>query len=292
MTSTATSSKEKTAHQNIGDIAFQTVAKHLREETGIILTEAKKGLAVSRLSRRLRILGLNCFDDYCDVLSGPEGDAEIQEMIVLLTTNVTRFFREPHHFEAMREMVLPKLMAKAKKGERVRIWSAGCSTGEEPYSIAMTILKDFPDAISLDIRILATDVDKNVIQKGSVGRYKLNASDFSESPFLSDGLNAVDGQDGLYEIRPNVKKIVKFGKLNLQHEWPMKGKFDVIFCRNVVIYFSAETQQSLWPRFASILAEGGHLMIGHSERVTGLATEFFQSAGITNYKLKSNEVTQ
>lgn len=289
---TTSSTKKDTAHQSIGDVAFQTVAKHLREETGIILTDAKKGLAVSRLSRRLRILGLDCFEDYCDVLSGPEGDAELQEMIALLTTNVTRFFREPHHFEALRKIVLPPLMAKARKGEPVRIWSAGCSSGEEPYSIAMTILKDFPDAASLDIRILATDIDKNVIHQGSVGRYKLIATDFSENPYLSGGLNAVSGQNDCYEIVSDVKKIVSFGQLNLQHTWPMQGKFDVIFCRNVVIYFSTDTQQNLWPRFASILADGGYLMIGHSERVTGPATELLQSAGITNYKLKPNEVSQ
>lgn len=278
---------EPSSRQTIGDGAFQTVARHLREETGIVLSQAKKGLAVSRLSRRLRVLGLEDFEAYCNVLSGPKGAAELQEMILLLTTNVTRFFREPHHFEALRLGVLPDLVAKAKAGGRVRIWSAGCSSGEEAYSIAMTILEVFPQAASSNVRILATDIDRNVVSTGQKGRYQLSDDDFREHAVLKKYAEPVQGADRMFDISPMPKSMVQFGKLNLLDPWPMQGKFDVIFCRNVVIYFSTETQQMLWPRFASMIAEGGHLMIGHSERVTGSATDVLRSVGVTHYQLEA-----
>lgn len=277
------------SRQAIGDEAFQTVARHLRDETGIVLSEAKKGLAVSRLSRRLRALGLGDFDAYCDVLSGPTGAAELQEMILLLTTNVTRFFREPHHFEALRTRVLPDLIAKAKAGGRVRIWSAGCSSGEEAYSIAMTVLDAFPEAASSNIRILATDIDRNVISTGQKARYRLSDEDFSEHAVLQKYTEKVQGTDRQFDVVPQARSMVQFGRLNLLDPWPMQGKFDIVFCRNVVIYFATETQQKLWPRFASMIVDGGHLMIGHSERVTGSATDVLRSVGVTHYELNARE---
>lgn len=273
--------------QAISDSAFQTIADHLRVETGIVLAEAKKGLAVSRLSRRLRALDLPNFDTYCALLRGPDGAEELQEMILLLTTNVTRFFREPHHFESLRTKILPDLLAKARAGKRVRIWSAGCSSGEEPYSIAMTILEEFPQAAASNIRILATDVDSNVVRAGKLGRYHVSDEDRAEYPVLAKYLEKVAGTDRLYDVSPSAMELVQFGRLNLQQAWPMKGTFDVIFCRNVVIYFSAETQQILWPRFAKSLSVGGHLMIGHSERVTGAALDVLTSRGVTHYQLKA-----
>lgn len=273
--------------QTIGDAAFQTVARHLQDETGIVLSEAKKGLAVSRLSRRLRVLGLSDFDAYCRLLSGPEGPAERQEMVLLLTTNVTRFFREPHHFETLRSRILPGLVARAKSGGRVRIWSAGCSSGEEPYSIAMTILEAFSQAPSTNLRILATDIDSNVVSSGQKGCYKISDEDLAENPLLEKYTEKVAGSDQQFEILPALKALVQFGQLNLLQPWPMRGKFDIIFCRNVVIYFSTETQQALWPRFAGSLNVGGHLMIGHSERVTGPAANALRSAGVTHYELKT-----
>ncbi|MBY4892699.1 protein-glutamate O-methyltransferase [Rhodobacteraceae bacterium N5(2021)] len=280
------------SRQTIGDAAFETIARCLQEETGIVLSEAKKGLAVSRLSRRLRVLGLSDFDAYCDILSGPSAVPEIQEMILLLTTNVTRFFREPHHFESLRSRILPGLIAKAKVGGRVRIWSAGCSSGEEAYSIAMTMLEVFPEAASSNIRILATDIDRNVIRIGQKARYKLSEEDFSEHAILSKYTTKVEGADHQFDVVASAKSMVQFGQLNLMDPWPMQGKFDIVFCRNVVIYFSTETQQRLWPRFANIIVDGGHLMIGHSERVTGPATEILRSTGVTHYELKSRGAIQ
>lgn len=271
----------------ISDGAFETLARHMREETGIVLTQAKKGLAVSRLARRLRALGLPDFEAYCSVLSGPSGSNEMQEMILLLTTNVTRFFREEHHFEALRKNILPDLITKAKSGGRVRIWSAGCSSGEEPYSLAMTILDAFPQAHSSDVRVLATDIDRNVVATGRSARYRIAEEDRAAHPALRKHMQQTGDDPNVHIVSENVQSMVQFAELNLQQPWPMKGKFDVIFCRNVVIYFSNETQQALWPRFSEALNPDGHLMIGHSERVTGPAMDTLRSSGVTQYQRQS-----
>jgi chemotaxis protein methyltransferase CheR len=273
--------------QSISDAAFETLARRMRDDTGIVLSHAKKGLAVSRLSRRLRVLGLPDFESYCEVLRGPDGVSEMQEMILLLTTNVTRFFREHHHFEALKADVLPDLVKSAKAGGRVRIWSAGCSSGEEAYSLAMTLLDIFPQAPSCDIRVLATDIDRNVLDMGRRGSYRLSGEDVAAYPTLTKHMSK-DGDDpAAYNVSSALKTMVQFGELNLQQSWPMKGKFDVIFCRNVVIYFSNETQQALWPRFAEALNLGGRLLIGHSERVSGPATATLKSCGVTQYQRQS-----
>lgn len=271
----------------IGDAAFRMISERLQNATGIVLSEAKKNLAVSRLSRRLRALKLDNFEAYCGVLSGPNGAMELEEMILLLTTNVTRFFREPHHFEFLAAHILPHLIDRGKSGGRIRIWCAGCSTGEEAYSTAMTVLEVFPQAASMDVRILATDIDSDVINTGKIGRYHLTPEDFSDHPILRKYVADVPGAAEHFDVMQSAKSLVQFARLNLQDPWPMRGKFDVIFCRNVVIYFSVATQQRLWPRFADALNAGGHLMIGHSERVTGPATEVLQSAGVTQYELQA-----
>ncbi|MEJ6395422.1 protein-glutamate O-methyltransferase [Gymnodinialimonas sp. 2305UL16-5] len=268
----------------IGQEAFTALADHLQAATGIVLSEAKKGLAVSRLSRRLRALNLPDFDAYCALLTGPDGATELEEMILLLTTNVTRFFREMHHFEALKNDILPGLLDRARKGGRVRIWSAGCSSGEEAYSIAMSVFAAGSDAGRLDIRILATDIDRNMIAKGRLGCYRLDADDIARQPSLGKDLLPKAGSAHEYEVSDRLREMVQFGELNLTKQWPMQGKFDVIFCRNVVIYFSPETQRRLWPRFAAALQPGGQLMIGHSERVTGPAIKVLRSNGVTQYQ--------
>jgi chemotaxis protein methyltransferase CheR len=198
---------------------------------------------------------------------------------------VTRFFREGHHFDQLRNAILPGLVAKAKSGGRVRIWSAGCSSGEEPFSIAMEVVAAFPGVDAANVRILATDIDRNVLDMGRAARYRIGAEDRAASPLISKSMVPVPEQKDLFEVAPKVRALVQFAELNLQQPWPMQGKFDVIFCRNVVIYFSTETQQTLWPRFADSLAPGGHLMIGHSERVTGKAVSRLRSCGVTQYQL-------
>lgn len=262
---------------------FQQIAAFLRAESGIALTEAKAQLVYSRLAKRLRKLGIPDFDQYCVYIETTEGAGERNEMLAALTTNVTRFFREPHHFEHLEQKVLPRLAEVAKAGGRVRIWSAACSSGEEPYSIALTLLKVLPDAARYDVRILATDIDPNVVAKARAGVYREDAvAPIAASLRERWLIKERDGDDRTWRLKDEVRALIAFKELNLIGAWPMRGIFDAIFCRNVVIYFEEETQAFLWNRFKSLLATDGRLYIGHSERVDVAG---YASDGLTIYKL-------
>lgn len=266
----------------IDEASFKRLSSILHRECGIVLSESKKSLAVSRLSRRLRHLSLNDFATYCNVLESDEN--ERREMIALLTTNVTQFFREAHHFDSLRDDIFPQLVEKARSGERVRIWSAGCSSGQEPYSIAMTLLELCPDAKRYDIKILATDIDPNMIRNGQEGVYR----DVEKAQMPGDRLKKFfeksPSDDSSWKVTGAPRELISFAELNLIGEWPMKGTFDVIFCRNVVIYFDADTQAKLWTRFSQILKPAGHLFVGHSERVSGPASSGLNLIGTTHYQ--------
>ena len=265
---------------------FKQIASLLHAEAGIYLPETKQALVYSRLAKRLRALGLESFRDYCELVSGNNGIDERQKMISALTTNVTRFFREPHHFEHLRKSVLPPLLESARRGGRVRIWSAGCSNGQEPYSIGLTILDMMPDANSYDIKILATDIDTNMIAEGRQGIYGRSAISAVPSALRDRWFVAVRGASGEgWGASDELRQLVAFRELNLITRWPMQGRFQAIFCRNVVIYFEEDTQNQIWARYAAQLAPGGYLYIGHSERLTGPATAKFKPEGITTYKL-------
>lgn len=268
----------------IDDNAFRRLSNILKRECGIVLSDSKKSLAVSRLSRRLRELKLRDFSSYADVLEREENAAERREMIYLLTTNVTNFFREAHHFEALKNDILPNTIGGSRRGGRLRIWSAGCSSGQEPYSIAMTVLEASPNISQCDVRILATDIDANMVRKGRAGIYfdleKSQLSSERRARFFEKKKDTAD-----WQVTSALQKLVTFEELNLIREWPMQGPFDVIFCRNVVIYFDSVTQEELWSRFAKILAPGGHLFVGHSERVSGPATAKLKLVGTTHYKM-------
>lgn len=268
----------------IDDASFRRIASTLHSECGIVLADSKKSLAVSRLSRRLRQLGLSDFGAYCDLLESSDGELERKEMIVLLTTNVTQFFRENHHFDSLKTSVLPDLIERSRGGQRVRIWSAGCSSGQEPYSIAMSVLEALPVTQGCDLRILATDIDRNMVRTGREGVYR----DVEKSQMAPDRMRkffqAVDGSPGSWKVSQSLQNLITFEELNLIGQWPMKGSFDVIFCRNVVIYFDGETQSKLWSRFSKILKPGGHLFVGHSERVSGPASSELGLVGTTHYQ--------
>ncbi len=257
---------------------FNRISRILHDDSGIHLTAGKAALVYSRLARRLRLLGLSSFREYCSLLSGAEGADERRAMLSALTTNLTRFFREPHHFEHLRSHLVARLKPAAVSGRRVRIWSAGCSTGEEPYSIAMTVLDAIPEAPHLDIRVLATDIDPRVIATAQRGRYASEA--VAQTPpamrkrFLEDDDSVV--------VADEARALVTFRELNLMADWPMRGQFDVIFCRNVAIYFDEQTQSRLWARFADKLADRGVFYAGHSERVS---EPRFRSDGLTTYVL-------
>ena len=206
-------------------------------------------------------------------------------MLAALTTNVTRYFREPHHFEHLKSRVLPELVSRAKARGRVRIWSAGCSTGQEPYSIALTLLDMLPDAAQYDVRILATDIDPNVVATGRAGVYSDEAVQPVPSALRDRWMVRVkDGARDAWGAGEEMRRLVSFRELNLMGNWPMKGRFDAIFCRNVVIYFDEATQARIWARFAPLLNPGGRLYVGHSERVTDMAK--FETDGLTTYRLR------
>lgn len=265
------------------DRDFSRIAQIVHGLAGIVLADAKRPLVHSRLIKRLRALNLPNFASYADFISAEGNDAERQELITAVTTNVTSFFREQHHFDALSSSILPPLVAKARSGARLRIWSAGCSSGEEPYSIAATVLAAFPEASNFDVRILATDIDRTMVEKTRRAVYGREAAQ-GLTPDQSRRLfeHPLSGQE--VRIAENARRLVHCNALNLQDKWPMKGPFQVIFCRNVVIYFNAETQARLWQRFSELLSPGGVLMIGHSERIAGPALSDFVPDGMTTYR--------
>jgi chemotaxis protein methyltransferase CheR len=266
---------------------FRRIASILYADAGISLADSKATLVYSRLAKRLRALGLASFQDYCRLVGEQEGVDERQRMLAALTTNVTRFFREPHHFDHLRSKVLPRLAERARAGGRVRLWSAGCSTGPEPYSIAMTLLEALPEAVELDVRILATDIDPNVLAEAREGTY----SDQALQPAPAEARRRwfrpeKSGGQTLWRAGESLQSLIAFRELNLvAPPWPMRGRFDVIFCRNVMIYFDDATQRRVVGSLADHLQPGGQLYIGHSERVVPEERRLV-SDGLTSYRLR------
>lgn len=266
--------------QAISEVDFATIAGHVHRATGIVITPAKRSMLVSRISRRLHHLGLDGYAAYAALIDSPAGEREREALISAITTNVTSFFREPHHFSSLRDM-LPDLIGHARAGARIRLWSAGCSTGQEAYSIAMTILDHAPEAARYDLRILATDIDPQVIATARRGIYPTPPPDalpqlarYSQKSPNADEISIVDAP----------RALIRFEVLNLLDPWPFEGRFDVIFCRNVVIYFDVETRLRLWTRFAERLLPGGVLFLGHSERMHHDLDACFAPMGVTQYR--------
>jgi chemotaxis protein methyltransferase CheR len=265
---------------------FRHIAHILHTHAGIALNESKAALVYSRLAKRLRVLGLRSFRDYCALVQGVDGVDERQAMTAALTTNVTRFFREPHHFDHLRDVVMPGLAERARAGGRVRLWSAACSNGQEPYSMAMTVLSVLPEAADLDVRILATDIDPNMVAEGITGVYSEETLEAAPALLRHRWFDKAPahGPDRL-SANDTLRRLVSFKELNLIGDWPMRGKFDVIFCRNVVIYFDDATQEKVWNRFLPTMAADATLYIGHSERVSGSAAARLTPSGLTTYRL-------
>jgi chemotaxis protein methyltransferase CheR len=263
---------------------FAQIARLLYEQAGITLSESKSTLVYSRLAKRLRALGLATFAEYIDFVSSPRGEEERGAMLNSLTTNVTRFFREPHHFDHLRDKVLAPRLAAVKAGRaRMRLWSAGCSTGQEPYSIAITLLSLLPDAPNHDIKILATDIDTRVLATGREATYSEELVSAIPPEGRSRWLEKDPRNPGDWRVGAAARSLVSFKELNLIGQWPVKGPFDAIFCRNVVIYFDEPTQEKIWSRFAPLLGDEGRLYIGHSERIGGAGVKFI-SDGLTVYR--------
>jgi len=247
------------------DAHFRCLRDLALEHIGISLSDAKRTLVYGRLARRVRRLGLDNFDQYCELLQR-DGGGELKYFTNAITTNLTAFFREPHHFDYLTATLLPELMRKKAADKRLRIWSAGCSTGEEPYSIAMVLAETIPRLDLWDVRILATDIASDVLATGESGIYSENRiaglSPGRKKRWFQKGRA---GNAGKVRVVPELRRLIRFRKLNLVDIWPMRGPFDFIFCRNVVIYFDKATQKVLFDRFACLLGRGSSLFIGHSE---------------------------
>lgn len=248
------------------DEDFRSLRDLVRQVSGITLSEAKRELVYGRLSRRLRVLGMSSFREYRTLLAGPEGGMEMGEFTNAVTTNLTSFFRENHHFEYFREHVLQPMVAGAGRRRRLRVWSAGCSTGEEPYSLAMTIAETLPDWQKLDIRILATDLDTDVLQRAATGVYAADRVRSLAPRRLSTFFSPVqDKGREAYQFDRQLAGLISFRQLNLMDRLPMRGPIDSIFCRNVIIYFDKDTQRELFTRIAPLQSQDALLFLGHSE---------------------------
>ncbi|MBN2742030.1 MAG: protein-glutamate O-methyltransferase [Rhodobacteraceae bacterium] len=261
---------------------LEAIATILHDAAGIVIALGKTSMVQSRLAKRLRALHLPDYASYIALVRSDSGTDERREMVSALTTNVTHFFREKHHFDTLRDAALPPLIARARAGGRVRIWSAGSSNGQEAYTIAMVLAELCPDFERFDIRILASDIDPTMIARGRAGRYPETAVEPIPAELQRKYFTSCDGD---FDVIAPLRKLVSFKELNLHKAWPMSGTFDIIFCRNVVIYFDPPAQAKLWQRFEAQLAPDGWLFVGHSERITARPDSQLTSAGVTTYRL-------
>lgn len=254
------------------DQDFEALRRLVKTITGINLSDQKRELVYGRLARRLRALRLQSFAEYRELLD-QDGGQEIVQFCNAITTNLTAFFREPHHFDYLRDQVLAPMIAGAQR--RLRIWSAGCSTGEEPYSLAMTLLEAIPDLRRWDVKILATDLDSDVLERGRRGVYaedRLKSMTLQRRSRFFEERREHDG--AYYEVIPELKALITFKQLNLMHPFPMKGPLDAIFCRNVVIYFDKDTQRELFGRICQLQRPGNLLFLGHSESLFKVSEDY------------------
>jgi len=263
---------------------YKYLCQHVYESTGIVLGDNKREMVYRRLTRIIRERKLASFSAYCELLkSCPE--QEHNYFINKITTNLTSFYRESHHFDFLAQQELPRLLSKGLQNNRLRIWSSASSTGEEAYSIAITLLEAFGHLIKrCDVKILATDIDSNVLTTADKGIYEARKMDGVSAKLkqkyfhkgVADNANHVKVSDEL-------RQLITFKELNLLGEWPMKGPFDVIFCRNVIIYFDKPTQEELFARLHDILKPGGLLILGHSENL-GSYQQYFENVARTIFR--------
>ncbi len=244
---------------------FSRVARLIYKTCGIHLKEGKQDLVKARLGRRLRTLALGSFDEYFDLVENDATGVELAEMVDLLTTNKTEFFRDSAHFEFIRREILPW----CSDLERVRFWSAGCSTGQEPYSLAIVVREFFRDLSRRDCRILATDICRPALDRALEGKFAEADTEGLPSEYRSRYFSKTDG--GSIRVGPALSGLIHFARLNLMEKWPMRGPFQLIMCRNVMIYFDRETRGELVGKFSNLLGPGGCLMVGLSESLTGLS---------------------
>ena len=251
------------------------------DESGISLGDQKQTLLASRLSKRLRDLGLTTFTEYYEQVTGDTTKEEFTRMLDLISTNKTDFFREPKHFDFLRERILPELAGE----KRIRIWSSACSTGEEPYTIAMTLYEGVDDPQRWDFKVLASDLSTRVLAKAASGLYEAErVRDVPPEVVRRHFLRGRGESEGLLKVKPHLASMIQFRRLNLMDDrFPIKSPLDLIFCRNVMIYFDRPTQEQLVNKFYRYLKPGGHLFIGHSESLQWVEHPF-KVVGPTIYR--------
>lgn len=260
---------------------FDFLSETINKRTGIVVSDDKFNMFYSRLSRRVRALGLSSFRDYCDIVRNDRDGAETVELINAITTNLTAFFREKHHFEYLSKTVIPELMVSSTE-RNIRIWSAGCSTGEEPYSLAITA-RESSLSSQWSINLRATDLDSNVLATASQGVYAMSRVEGMSSQHLKRWFfRGTGSRQGMVKVKPELSRIISFSQLNLMDNWRVEPQ-DVIFCRNVIIYFNKQTKQQLADKFAESLKPGGYLFIGHSESLFKVSDRF-ELIGNTVYR--------
>lgn len=267
------------------DADFARIQRLMKERSGIDIGPGKRNLVYGRLTRRLRALHLKSFTEYLTLVEDPESD-EATAFLNSLTTNVTELFREEHHFELIEERIVPELLEMNTR--RVRVWSAGCSLGDEPYSIALTLAL-IPELRDWDIKILATDIDSEVLKQASAGVYQIERIEKLKPAVRALFQRGTGSNAGLAKVSPQIRNMITFRQLNLHDPWPMQGPFDVIFCRNVIIYFDQPTRERLVRRFTELLRPGGYLMMGHSESATASRISTLKGCGRTAFVKREEE---
>ena len=269
---------------SMSDRDFEQIRAVIKDLTGINMSDSKRQLVYRRLSARLKATGIRSFQAYLEFLK--QGDpAELEQFTNAVTTNLTSFFRENHHFEFLEKTVIPEAVTRSTRGDRrLRIWSAGCSTGEEPYSIAITLRESLKNLKNWDAKVLCTDLDSDVINTCKAGIYSMQRVEKLSRERLRRWFKKSRGPDGeVAKVNEQLQALLTFKQLNLMHDWPMKGRFHLIFCRNVVIYFDKPTQRVLMDRYADILVDGGYLILGHSESLFNVSDRF-KLVGNTIYR--------
>lgn len=268
---------------------FNYLREIVTQHAGIVLKDDKFTMLYARLSRRIRVLGMQNFRQYCAYLEDNR-EAEITELVNAVTTNLTSFFREKHHFEYLANTLIPAILARSSQGRRIRIWSAGCSTGEEPYSIAMT-LKQASIPPGWDVKILATDIDLNVLAHADKGVYTAKLLDGIPLATRRQWFQCGQGDnEDKVRVAQELRDTISFRPLNLLRDWPFSGPFDAIFCRNVVIYFDKSTKKALVERFEKYMHEESCLFLGHSESLFRV-TDVFRPIGNTIFQ-KEKDATR
>jgi chemotaxis protein methyltransferase CheR len=248
----------------ISEVEFTRFRVLIHAQSGINLRSHKRPLLVARLARRLRHLDIHSFSEYYEKVSADASGRELRELINRITTNKTSFFREPHHFAFLRSHVLANTVAG---GRRLHIWSAASSSGEEPYSIAITAREALGAVGARSVQILASDIDTEMLAQADSGTYELDSlSEFSLPRLRAHFMRGFGRFRGMAMVRPELRRLVEFERINLiDAVWPASGSFDVIFCRNVIIYFDQPTQRQIVERMAAALKPGGYFFSGHSE---------------------------